>query len=284
MQFGSIPTRAPLVPAWVTGLWQRASIALPDGSLDRATRVLWGQTRSLYVDIRIPMSRPQHSSGANFSQFSLDELRELTKQKGFAGHLVFDGTLFRWERYIDYRPPTGRPDEGRLRVEGDTLYEEGDPDSVLGVPYKEVYHRIRPGTSVLAALRSAPSRPGESPAEDAVIVIIDDQFLYARGRAKSLSKAQSLEELVRTAGDDRPLIEDYLNCEISYGSISDDLSWRIELSTLPFREGCLLMPEGSRWRRLGELSLKLDRPGVSRIWHVAESNLSTEDLARLLNR
>ena len=52
-----VPDR-PTAPAWLVGLWQRHEMLLPDGTADRTTRVFWGQTRSLYVDLRVPADRP----------------------------------------------------------------------------------------------------------------------------------------------------------------------------------------------------------------------------------
>ena len=49
----------PDVPEWLVGLWRRESIRFTDGTIDRTTRVFWGQTRSLCVDIRAPLARPE---------------------------------------------------------------------------------------------------------------------------------------------------------------------------------------------------------------------------------
>jgi hypothetical protein len=179
----------PPAPAWLTGLWQRREILLPDGTVDRTTRVFWGQTPSLYVDLRVPADRPPGAGRQSFADFSPDELLQLAAQKGFAGHIALDGSLCRWTRYLDYRPNNGRPDEGHLRLDGDRLYEEGDPTSVLGSAYRETYERIARGDRRSAALRAEGGREG-------VLVILDDHFLYARARQAPLPPAETLRELV----------------------------------------------------------------------------------------
>src|SRR5688572_2148781 len=91
-------------PAWLVGLWQRREMLLPDGSADRTTRVFWGQTRSLYVDIRVPANRPSGEGRRSLADYTPGEFRQLAEQKGFAGHIDVADSLCRWTRTIDYRP------------------------------------------------------------------------------------------------------------------------------------------------------------------------------------
>ncbi|MGH6879816.1 MAG: hypothetical protein ACREFM_02765, partial [Hypericibacter sp.] len=212
----------PAAPEWLVGLWCRESIRFPDGSKDDTTRVCWGQTRRLYVDLRIPQDRPQAEGRRSFDDFSLTELHRLAEQKGFAGHITMADGLCSWVRYIDYRPDTGRSDAGRLRIEGDTLYEEGDPTSILASAYQEIYHRERHATRLCAALRLVEHQPASATpdATGAILIMIDDRFLFARPRQQSLPPAQTLRELVEAAGNDRALIHAYLDCEISLGGIA----------------------------------------------------------------
>lgn len=281
-------TPPPRVPAWLAGLWRREAILFPDGSADRTTQVLWGQTHTLYVDLRIPANRPPSRGRRSFDDFTLEELQRLAEQKGFAGHIAMDGDLCSWVRYIDYRPNTGRPDSGRLRLEGDTLYEEGDPSSVLASAYREIYHRERKADRRSVALRlldADADGPLGCGAAGAVLVLIDDRFLLARPRSIELPPAETIRELIVAADDDRELIHAYLDCEISFGRIDEgDEPWMIASSTIPFRQGQRLLPRGAA--RVG------DRPDLLTLanddgvlyWHAVESTMAPDELARLFGQ
>lgn len=283
----ALPDDPPAAPEWLVGLWCRESIRFPDGSKDETTRVHWGQSRRLYVDLRIPQDRPKTDGRQSFDDFSLTELQLLAEQKGFAGHVTMADGLCSWVRYIDYRPDTGRSDAGRLRIEGDTLYEEGDPNSILASAYQEIYHRERHATRLCAAMRLVEHQPvasGGLDATGAVLVMIDDRFLFARPRHQPLPPAQSLRELVEAAGNDRALIHAYLDCEISLGGLAGSYRpWIIAESTLPFREGTPLWgPCSARLSDDGrQIVHESDRGRY--LWRLVESTLPGEDLARLIN-
>lgn len=277
----------PAAPEWLVGLWCRESIRFPDGSKDDTTRVYWGQTRRLYVDLRIPQDRPATEGRQSFDDFSLIELQQLAEQKGFAGHIEMADGLCSWVRYIDYRPDTGRSDAGRLRIDGDTLYEEGDPTSILASAYQEIYHRERHATRLCTALRLVEHQPSASAGSDAtgaVLIMIDDRFLFARPRSRPLPPAQTLSELVEAAGDDRRLIHAYLDCEISLGGLAGSYRpWTISRSTLPFKEGTRLWGQGSA--RLSDDGHRViqESEGGRFEWRLIESTLPGQDLVRLIN-
>lgn len=278
-------TAPPTAPAWLVGLWRRSEILFPDGTADRTTHVLWGQTHSLFVDLRVPAVRPAARGRQSFDDFSLQELRSLADQKGFAGHIVVGGEICSWIRYIDYRPNNGRPDQGRLRIDGETLYEEGDPTSVLGSAYREEYHRERKADRRSVALcKAGPIDSGGFDHCDAVLIVIDDRFFYARSRPTALPPAETLSELVAVAGEDRDLIYRYLDCEVSYGAVDGDTSWQIISSTIPFREGQRLMPRGLSAPPAMPGCLLQEGSNDRDAWMVIESTLPIGDLAALLNR
>jgi hypothetical protein len=286
----TVPGPAPLpprAPDWLTGLWRREAIVFPDGAADRTTRVLWGQTRSLYVDLRIPADRPSARGRRSFEDFTDAELLALAEQKGFAGHIVMDGDRCTWIRYIDYRPSTGRPDSGRIRLEGETLYEEGDATSALASAYRETFHRESRADRRSIALRRVSEGSGDMTAAtsaDAVLLLIDDRFMFARDRAAKLPMAESLRDLVLAAGADRSRIQAYFDCEVSFGTTDDGESWRIQASTLPFREGCRLLPRSrvAVADRAGMLAITGD-DGTTH-WQIVESTMPPAELARLLAR
>jgi len=271
----------PRAPAWLKGLWRREAMIFSDGRSDRTTAVHWGQTGSLYVDLRIPAGRPEARGRRSLDAFEDSELLKLAAQKGFAGHILMEGDRCTWIRYIDYQPGTGRPDSGVLRLEGDTLYEEGDATSIVASSYQEIYHRAARTDRRCVALR-ANSSPGASNHRDGVLVVVDDRFLYARDRAEPLPPAESLAALAGTAEGNRRQLLAYLDCEISLGTIDGAGSWRIDSSTMPFREG--RSPFGAVAARVTGDDLVLTNDIGDAKWRIVESSLPAAELARLLAR
>ena len=280
----TVETSAPLAPDWLVGLWRRESFTLSDGTVDRTTRVYWGQTKTLYVDIRIPADRPRLPGRRSFGELTRAEIRHLAGQQGFAGHITVVDSQCTWFREVDYQPDTGRPDTGRLRLEGDVLYEVGEAASVIGSGYEEVYQRERRGEERRAALRlvgAQGSEFGGEAARGAILVILDDRFLFARPRPVRLPRASRLQDLIDAAGDDRARIQAYLDCEIAMGSIGAPGPWVIELSTIPSREGDRLFASADiAFDDSGKIMQLHCANGASQ-WHIVESTVSADALAAL---
>jgi hypothetical protein len=272
-----------VAPDWLVGLWRRKSISYSSGARDLTTCCYWGQTRHLYVDIRIPADRPLPATGRSFADYSLKGLQALANQRGFAGHILLQGDRCTWIRCIDYQPDTGRPDTGRLRCDGDVLYEVGEASSVVGDAYVEVYRREAHGRDRLIALRQAHGTGSDAgDARGAVLLIIGDRFLFARPRPTPLPPAETLSEVIEATGPDRSLIHTYLDCEISLGRIeSDHESWTIDLSTIPFREGQRLFPVAVADVQREMLRLRSDAAIV--YWRIIECNLPTDVVTRLFD-
>ncbi|HSD92093.1 MAG TPA: hypothetical protein VLB11_03610, partial [Methyloceanibacter sp.] len=212
------------------GLWRRTLIAWPDGREDMATEVYWLQGPRHFADLRIPPGRPELGTGACLRDLDWPMLRFMARQEGFIGHLEMSDGIAQWHRAFDYQPETGVSDKGRLSFEGDTLIEQG-----VETPYVEHWRR-EPDTAqdVMAAWLAADSRVG-------CLIAAGDAFIYARGRAKPLPRDTDLSCLLDTAGS-LEAAQELFDCEISFGRRSGE-EWRIERSSLPFREGRLLKPE-----------------------------------------
>jgi hypothetical protein len=219
---GAVP-----VPEWLRGLWRRRSIAHSDGRLDTTTTVYWLQTDSIFADIRIPAERPALSGRAGFAALDAGEQRALARQSGFAGWTELRGDRCRWHRSIDFQPPSGVPDEGRL-IRGDgVLIEEG-----IHEPYIEIWEPVECGPGPIAAL-AMPEAAGAD-----VVVVCGDAFLAVRDRPVALAPAASLEALVAAAGADQARVAALLDCEIAFGAQRGGrMPWEIRLCTVPFREG-----------------------------------------------
>jgi hypothetical protein len=279
------PADYPPVPDEAIGLWRRAFKEMEDGSADRTTRVFYGQSRNLFIDIRIPIDRPAARAGQGVESYSLEELARIAKQQAFAGHAVIADGRCTWHRTIDYQPRTGRPDSSLIEIEGDELHERGDASSVTGMNFYELYHRECRGQDRRLAFRLAGSDGapfGGRPARDAFLVVLDDRFWFARPRPRDLGMGKSLPDLVREAGDDRAAIEACLDCEISLGRLGEgERAWRIELSTLPWREGERLFQRGRATFDGTSGMLRQETQAGWADWRLYDSNLGDDAIREL---
>jgi len=276
-----------VVPDWLVGLWRRESITLDDGSVDATTTVYWAQSPREFIDIRIPADRPDVGRVGDLSELSPRQMLALANQKGFAGYTELEADLCTWHRQIDFRPSTGRPDTGMVRVEGDTLYEEGDPESVVGAGYREVYRRESGGGRLCAALtREAKNRGREGQiAPAAMLILMDDHFMYARDRTAPLPSAETLKELITQKLAEAPSsAHQLLDCEVSVGHLGTGAAAsRIDLSTIPTRERQPLFPAVSA-RPLTADTIAITGGGLEATWRVLRSNMDVSELAEVLAR
>jgi hypothetical protein len=265
------------------GLWHRKRIEFSDGRVDETTQVFWGQTRSIYIDVRIPPNAAALPPRTSLEAYSAGERLTLAEQKGFAGRIRLEGKRCEWIRELDYQPATGRPDIADIEIDGDFLYETGDPSSSLGSSYREIFQRISRGNSVCVAaqlIQSEGANIKTFSSQGSLLVLLDDWFLFAEPRLRPLPPAPSLAYLIAGAPDQ--LACSYLDCEYSFGRISDNGSpWKIQLSTLPSRTGQRLLPAANAARRGEGHDLSVEFREGTLLWHVFESNLPPAELADL---
>jgi hypothetical protein len=244
----------------VQGLWRRSLMAWPDGRRDTATSVKWAQGPSLFGDLRVPAQRPDFSDSSCLNALSMNHMRWLATQAGFAGRLVFDGRFFEWHRSIDYQPPKASSDAARLWFENGMLIEEGRYS-----PYIEHWHRDeKEPKSLSGALRLTDLDTGVA----GLLVCAGQHFIYARDRAQKLAPGGTLSDLIASAQPDdaRALI----NCEISFGRITQS-DWRIAASSLPYREGAELLPALSKdMTHFTSADIQADGAPMTRRWSVIE--------------
>ena len=228
------------VPPELCGLWRRVVLETPGAPPDTTTRVWWLQTPTLYVDLRLPAARRSVPSRTTLDAASDADLDTLAQQAGFAGQTWLDGTLCRWQRAIDFQPPSGVPDEGRLRIDDGWIVEDG-----VHAPYLEVWQREDDSFGDWIAHRWT-ERPGQPGARVCYLVAGGDWFLFARARSgPPLEQAPSLAALLAHRGLDRAGRAALLDFEISLGRRDRSAAprtWRVEQSTLPEREGEPLGP------------------------------------------
>jgi hypothetical protein len=213
----------------ISGVWHRSLIRWPDGRSDTTTSVRWLQTPTLFADLRQPAGRPGFSEPTCLRELTRPQVDWLAGQEGFAGELLFDGTFFEWRRQIDLQPAAGVPDAGRLRFEAETLVEEGRE-----VPYVEHWHRLAKHATPGAGVRLRDVSSGLL----GFIVRSENRFMYARERPVETTVRGRLIDCVAAAAD-LAAAQDCVDCEISYGAI-ESAGWRIERSSLPYKENRLL--------------------------------------------
>ncbi len=213
------------VPEAYVGLWQRTLLRAP-GVEDTTTRVYWLQTPSWHADIRVPADRPVLSDRDGLAALTPEEMRALARQQGFAGITEVEGELCRWHRRLDYQPPSGFNDIGRMQFEGpDRLLEYG-----VEQDYFEIWERV-PGSGESEVLEH--DDPNGRPA---VLLSLGPWVMFVRARSAAPGRATGLVELVAAADDPRRVA--LLDFEISFGRRDGaGKAWRTELSTLPWLEG-----------------------------------------------
>lgn len=262
---------SPPVPPECTGLWRREVITAP-GFRDETTQVLWLQTDTWYVDLRVPADRPP-ARGPGFAGYSAAELCQLAKIQGFAGELAAIDGICLWRRDFDRQPPGPIPDEARCAVDGDVMIEDG-----LHADYQEIWRREPGSGGPLAAFALAePAGPG------GLLVMAGDHLMAFRARSGSPLTGASLAELVEAelAADDRAAAEGLLDAEIRY-AVREGEGWRVRLSSHPWREGELMWPsEGARFDAATGV-LQVSDGDRTTIWRLLDANVPASALGRLV--
>ena len=215
------------------GLWQRLLISQPGLPVDTLTRVGWLQGPGLYVDLRQPPAIAGKVQASCLAELLPAEARLLATQEGFAGSFHLTGDEAEWARAIDFQPAGLLGDRGRLEDHGELLVEHG-----IEAVYIEHWQRepeSKGGPCWAAQLLSEDDRL-------VMLVRCGDRFGYARERAQPLRPGENLlgRVALASAAEARALVD----CEIALGTVSAD-GWRIDRSTLPWREGAVLLPPGT---------------------------------------
>jgi hypothetical protein len=261
----------PMVPSWLYGLWQREWIeegAVRSNTLD----VHYLQTPSFFGDVRIPRDRPDPGSARSFADLSDQELHALAKQWAFAGPITLVGSTATWHHQIDFQPPDGEEDVGRLKLlAGRRVHETG-----LDGSYTESWKSMADGDGRFLVVQT--EREGRP---QRLLLVAGDYFVFARNRAQDLPKAASLEALIASSHPSRAQMVEYLDCEFSFGRVRGaSVAWEILRSTLPWREGHRLefvdelevVTEGNRVR---------PRNSAAERWTVPINTLSAADLLEM---
>jgi hypothetical protein len=216
------------VPTWLWGEWTRDWIQkgkVKSNTLD----VHYLQTPTYFADIRIPKARSEISTARSFADLTDQQLRLLAAQNGFTGRTTMAGAVATWHHDIEFQPSNGTLDKGRLqRIPPDRMHEHG-----LDGSYIESWESLTDGKRRFLVIRVEHSGRLLQ-----TLVLVGNQFVYVRNRAKDLPMAPSFDALIEGTNATREQIVGYLDCEFSVGRVRGrSLSWEIEQSTLPWREG-----------------------------------------------
>ncbi|WP_310448335.1 hypothetical protein [Thiobacillus sp.] len=236
------------VPNAYLGVWKRTLLETA-GARDERSQVFWLQTPRWHADLRIPAGRPDFSGVTCLAECDDAQLAWLATQQGFCGVTQVDGDDCTWHRQLDFQPANGRRDIGRMVFDGERVIETG-----VDADYREIWERLQHslgGTAALELLVDA----GELPARPAWLLVAGDCFIHVRGRAHPLphianqKNVSDLASLIARSRPSRAQLLDWLNVEISFGHRNGPAPWRIERSTLPFREGQFVTHPGALQRR-----------------------------------
>jgi len=259
------------VPTWLRGTWSREW--LQEGKEKSNTLdVYYLQTATYFADVRVPRDRTGLSNARSFADLTDEQLRLLAGQNGYTGRTTLAGTIATWHEDIAFRPSDGTPDKGRLeRIARDRMYEHGLDDS-----YIESWKFLTNGQGRFLVIRVEHSgRLLRS------LVVVGNQFVYVRNRAKDLPLAPSFDALIKATNATRDQIIEYLDCEFSVGRVrGGSVPWEIERSTLPWREG-------RRLDFVDQLSVDDGRAGVVPVkvaedqWTVPVNTLSLHEVKAL---
>lgn len=218
------------------GCWKRSWIKFADGSIDDTTAVVWLQTESQMVDVRINADSLNIARRSGLHDCTIDELHVLAlndASSGFTecGPPVVDGGGLRsatatWNtggHGINFQPVSAFPEPGLMTWNADgTVMMECAPSGA----YVEEW-RLVPGSREPLSVKQH---------ESGTIYGAGGLAVFVRDRAVPIPRLARLPELVDEYWEDRTLIEELLDCEFSVAELQGD-DWTITASTLPWRMG-----------------------------------------------
>ncbi len=226
------------------GCWRRSWIRFADGTFDDTTTVVWLQTESQMVDVRIN-DVCLYDYGSDISRrsglhdCSMDELRAIASNDASSGFtecgpptVGADGVrcaTASWNTRghgVNFQPVSAFPEPGLMTWNEDaTVMMERAPSGAYVEEWKLV-----PG-----------SRDPLSVIDDGLATTYrsGDVAVFVRDRATPIPRQARLLELLDEYATDRTVIESLLDCEFSVAELSGG-EWRVTASTLPWRQGGVL--------------------------------------------
>ena len=226
----SVPTMSTspaVVPEWLRGCWRRAWIEFADGTRNDTDHVVWLQTERTMADVRVSGARPAFIGVASFEQCSPEQLAALATSNASTGYtaaaeVIDDGErrecIAQWFTYghgANFQPECTFPEPGLLEVSADgTVMIERAPSGA----YTEEWHLVPGSRDLLRHERLGMGR--ERFTAGPVVVEVRD-------RAVPMASGE-------------PFTATSLDCEFSVAMRDPAGTYRIVVSTLPWREGASL--------------------------------------------
>jgi len=221
------------------GCWQRARIEFADGTIDDTTTVVWLQTKSLMVDVRIPADQRSLARRTGFDDCTDDDLRKLAASDASSGFTECGPVAIgpngersataSWHTRghgVNFQPVSAYPEPGLMTWSDDgTVMFERAPSGA----YTEEW-RLVPGSRDPLGVTSISSN---------TIYYAGDIAVVVRDRVVPIPRQARLPDLLDEHADDRALVEALLDCEFSVAQRHND-SWTVFTSTLPWRAGSVV--------------------------------------------
>jgi hypothetical protein len=237
---------SPTVPEVLYGCWRRAWIEFSDGTRDDTTTVVWLQTESSMVDVRIAADRPDLADRGGLQDCTTNELRALAANDASSGFtrcepisIGVDGTrtaTASWHTRghgVNYQPVSAFPEPGLMSWNDDgTVMIERAPSGA----YVEEWRLVDGSRDPLAVTTIDTVDTVDTVG---TVYRAGDTAVLVRDRAIAIPRQARLLELLDEYAADRPMVEALLDCEFSVAERTGD-DWIITTSTLPWREGKVL--------------------------------------------
>lgn len=229
----------PTVPDVLFGCWKRAWIEFSDGTLDDTSVVVWLQTESSMVDVRVARDRPYLADRAGLHECSIDELRAIAASDASSGFTKCDPVVIgpdglrsataTWHTRghgVNFQPVSAFPEPGLMSWNDDgTVMIERAPSGA----YVEEWRLVDASRDPLGVT----SIGGD------IVYRTGDVAVLVRDRTVPVPRQARLIDLVDEHVNDRPMIEALLDCEFSVAERVGG-GWTVVSSTLPWREGKVL--------------------------------------------
>jgi hypothetical protein len=236
------------VPGWTLGCFKRRSITFFNGESDVSTLVIWMQSRGLTCDLRLAADRPRPSSRAELAELPLAELERLARVEGGVSPTRFEpdavsgvelsGTMH-WPDWTAFQLHAKWPEPGNLRRVGDCLIEYA-PSGAYVEDWRLQSSEAGPLVG-LSLLDERDQKTGDLLHRGGGLVIAGEHALLVRGRAAALPPATHLRELIERAAGEPRLRDAVFGFDASYARRDAEGRYVVTASTLPWREGQLLM-------------------------------------------
>ena len=227
------------VPDHMLGCWRRRYIRFEDGPEDTSTRVIWLQTPSGMVDMRISAERPDFAERLQLSDCSDDELIALAEQDCACGITVLDDTATpyptaTWEgggSGFMQQPVVNFPEDGwfEWKEEGVCMLEYAPSGA-----YEEDW-RLQDNSQDFAIHLLC-----RDSATTTNLYVAGAHAVLAVDRSIVIGQERPLQGIVFENIAERDLVYAYLDTEFSYARCKDSDKYEIVLSNLPWREGQIL--------------------------------------------